>query len=362
MRYLFLLFLSFLAVTAYADEGTAPAPLLKDKIGMSLYFQGGYTYNFDRPASGENGLRLFDHKSDKPTLDLIQLVLANSPDKGLGYKLKFSAGETAKFIHSLGLGISAGEDPEHSPYFDVTEAYLTYTTPIGRGLKFQAGKFATMCGAEVIEAIDDINYSRGFLFNYAIPFTHTGLGISYPFTNSVSATGWLLNGWDNFEDVQDARTGGITMALTPIDPVSLTFNALYGPEKASNDDDRFLLDVVGTFKATDKLSFTLNPDYGTEQHAAPSGGEAKWYGAAGYAKYDLTKVLSASIRGEYFKDKDGFRTGTAQEMKEVTFTPEIRTSLGVILRPEYRHDWSDQASFNGKKEQDTLALGVMYRW
>jgi len=38
------------------------------------------------------------------------------------------------------------------------------------------------------------------------------------------------------------------------------------------------------------------------------------------------------------------------------------------VRPEYRHDWSNKRSFdieNGaptKKSQDTLALGVMYRW
>jgi len=36
----------------------------------------------------------------------------------------------------------------------------------------------------------------------------------------------------------------------------------------------------------------------------------------------------------------------------------------VVLRPEYRHDSSDQTFFNGgqKKNQDTIALGVMYTW
>jgi hypothetical protein len=46
------------------------------------------------------------------------------------------------------------------------------------------------------------------------------------------------------------------------------------------------------------------------------------------------------------------------------------------LRPEYRHDWSNKTSFDSasgagfagptnpgtKKEQDTLAFGVMYTW
>jgi hypothetical protein len=40
----------------------------------------------------------------------------------------------------------------------------------------------------------------------------------------------------------------------------------------------------------------------------------------------------------------------------------------LIVRPEYRHDWSDKEVFDSthatkdKKSQDTIALGVMYTW
>ncbi|MGA3086151.1 MAG: outer membrane beta-barrel protein [Thermodesulfobacteriota bacterium] len=58
------------------------------------------------------------------------------------------------------------------------------------------------------------------------------------------------------------------------------------------------------------------------------------------------------------------RRETAQALKEITLTPEFRLAKGLILRPEYRYDWSDQNSFNsGKnKDQHTIALGVMYTW
>jgi hypothetical protein len=53
-------------------------------------------------------------------------------------------------------------------------------------------------------------------------------------------------------------------------------------------------------------------------------------------------------------------------LQEVTLTPEFRIAKGLILRPEYRHDWSDKEVFpgngSGKKDQDTIALGVMYTW
>ena len=41
---------------------------------------------------------------------------------------------------------------------------------------------------------------------------------------------------------------------------------MYGPEQDNNSSNqRFLFDWVGTFNATDKLTFVLNTDYATEQ-------------------------------------------------------------------------------------------------
>ncbi len=85
---------------------------IKKMLGLSIYFQGGYTYNFDNPDSQENDLRVFDHKANSFTLDLAQIVFNKDAQLGgVGYRLKLSAGETAKFIHSRGLGIRDGQDP-----------------------------------------------------------------------------------------------------------------------------------------------------------------------------------------------------------------------------------------------------------
>jgi len=68
------------------------------------------------------------------------------------------------------------------------------------------------------------------------------------------------------------------------------------------------------------------------------------------------------------KDSQGARTGTAQAAKEITLTPEFRAAKDLIVRPEYRHDWSAREVFDSphgtkdKKSQDTIALGVMYTW
>jgi hypothetical protein len=348
---------------------------IKNMLGLSVYLQGGYTYNFANPDSQVNGQRGFDHEANSFTLDLAQIMFNKDAAAGaVGYRLKLSAGETAKFIHSAGLGKSNDE-------FDLTEAYIDYVAPVGKGLKFQFGKFATFTGAEVIEARDDMNYSRGLLFNYAIPFTHTGLMIGYPFSDMLSANLYVLNGWDNFNDEGSSKTLGLNINITPVEQVSLAVNFLNGRELLGTiESNRFLSDTVITVKPVKNLTFVVNTDYGTQSGAAADGSDAKWYGVAGYVKYDFSDLFSTTMRAEYFNDSDGVRIasidkngnfiggGVPQKAKEITLTPEFRVAKNLIVRPEYRHDWSDQQVFDShsgtgdKKSQDTIALGVMYTW
>ena len=387
-----------LSAAAFAEDAKPAVPVLsadelKKALGLSIYLQGGYTYNGNAGTVGgepeQNDFRVFDHKANSFTLDLAQIVFVKDPALGnAGYKLKLSAGETAKWIHSRGLSgapLTSPQTGEGTDSFDLTEAYVSYNAAIGKGLRFDLGKFVTFFGAEVIEAIDNPNYSRSFLFNYAIPFTHTGLKVSYAFSDAVSAGLYIVNGWDDSTDNNRGKTYGLSVTYAPAEVFSLTVNGMTGPEQdeqgtnaptvgSSSSNTRNLLDLVATIKPVKPLSIILNYDDAKEDNVPgtllPShvSGDAKWDGLAGIVKYDFNDTYSLAVRGEYFDDKDGFRTGTVQKLKEVTVTPEIRLNGGIILRPEYRHDTSDQTSFdvvNGaatRKSQDTLALGVMYRW
>jgi hypothetical protein len=346
---------------------TKPAVTLeeiKNLLGVSIYLQGGYTFNFNNPDSMTNEQRVFDKKANTFLIDLAQIQFAKDPPVGgLGYKLKLSYGETAKFIHSAGLG-----NPNDA--FDLTEAYVDYVAPLGSGLKLRFGKFATYISAEAIEAKDNYNYSRSFLYNFATPFTHTGFMAAYPFSKAFVASLYLVNGWDVTDDNNKGKTFGVSFGFTPIDPVALTFNFMYGPEQSNNtSNNRFLSDWIGAFKATKNLTFMANIDYAHEEKDPLNGGkDSEWYGAAIYAKYDFTDFFSTSIRAEYFNDENGVRTGIAQELKEITLSAEFRIAKNLLVRPEYRHDWSNQTGFDSEhntldtKSQDTIAIGVMYIW
>ena len=363
-----------LSAPAFAEDAK-PAGLtldeMKKALGLSIYVQTGYTYNGNASSltnvpgdpSSENNLRGYDHKANSFGLDLAEIMFAKDPAESvIGYKVKVSAGETAKLIHATGLGTqpTGTANPES---FDITEAYISYTAPIGKGLRFDMGKMVTYVGAETVEAIDSPNYSRSFLFVFAEPTTHTGVKASYVFSDNVNASIHILNGWDNATDNNTGKCFGTSINVSVGDPFSAYINYMQGPESDNNNhDQRSLIDLVATIRPIKPFALILNYDNGKQDNSGAA--SVKWSGISGIVKYDINDTYSISVRGESFDDKDGFRTGTAQKLTEVTVTPEIRLAGGLVVRPEYRHDSSDKQSFdNGtKKSQDTIALNAMYRW
>ncbi len=62
--------------------------IVKKALGLSIYLQGGYTYNANASGSdrqrAENDLRVFDHKANSFGLDLAQIVFSKDPAVGRG--------------------------------------------------------------------------------------------------------------------------------------------------------------------------------------------------------------------------------------------------------------------------------------
>ncbi len=220
-------------------------------------------------------------------------------------------------------------------------------------------------GSEVIEGYDGYNdnISRSFLFGYAIPFTHTGAKLSYSFADAFAASAMVVNGWDNVLDGNQGKSWMLTTSITPVSGLGIYINYIGGPEAAADDDNlRHMVDAVASYQVTETLKLALNGDFGTD--AAPAG-DAKWYGVAAYVRVDIVKEFSAALRGEWFSDPDGFRTGTAQDVVEGTLTGEYRPAKGFALRGEFRGDYSTVATFDAgdlpasKKFQPNLLLNAV---
>src|SRR4030067_2081934 len=55
---------------------------IKDYLGLSIYLQGGDTFNFRNPDSGTNEQRIFDQKANSFLIDLAQIQVAKDGPGG----------------------------------------------------------------------------------------------------------------------------------------------------------------------------------------------------------------------------------------------------------------------------------------
>jgi Putative beta-barrel porin-2, OmpL-like. bbp2 len=332
--------------------------------------------------------RVFDFKRNSLDLHQIGLTLAKQPKEGFGGLLNVTLGRDADVIAAYKTGPSNGEGCNlatgqttsggscHKTGYDITQAFVQYATGPAT---FIGGKYVTLAGAEVINSTGNTNFSRSILFGFAIPFTHTGLRASYAVSDALTLIGGVNNGWDDLKDTNSAKTLELGVSYTPVKEVILALQGYFGKERVGGlvntgaEGTRNLVDAVATYNATDKLTFILNYDYGTQADTStallPNGASsAKWQGLAGYANYQINDPWRISLRAEYFDDRDGYRTGVVQKWKEATLTVGYTPIKNLELRGELRADRSNVPAFidsnnvTASNNQRSVGLQAIYKF
>lgn len=348
------------AQVAIAQTATPDTAKVEPAVAHPVWSIGGFDLSghidvgYSRlSGSGKfaNGLndRVFDFTRNQVVLQAIDLQLAKLPQDGFGGLVDLTIGKDADTIAAYGtIDRTRGPANGVNRRFDVTQAFAHF----GSGaLSVAVGKFVTNSGAEVIKSASDTNFSRSILFGYAIPFTHTGVRATYKLNDQVTVLGGVNRGWDTFKDTNSDKTIELGALLNPTESVSLAGTFYSGRERVTNypkseaNGTRNLIDLVGSFKLTEKLTFVANYDYGTQAGGRADGGQAKWEGLAAYLNYQIADQWRLSLRGEYFDDKDGYRTGFSQKWKETTLTVAYLPTKNIEVRGEIRGDRSNQSTF-----------------
>jgi hypothetical protein len=307
------------------------------------------------PGGIENNLRNFDFKSNEFALGMAELDVKHNVGT-VGLTLNVFYGKAADYIHA--------SEPGGSTYNNIKQAYLTAPVKVwNKDDTLDAGIFVTSAGAEVIQSKDNWNYTRGLLFSWAIPYYHAGLRYNHVISPTSGLALQIVNGWNDVEDNNNSQTFGFSYNANLTKKLPLVVNYYGGPELANDNHNwRHLIDTVLTFNQSDKMAYTVNLDYA---HESRDVGSVHWWGVAAYARRQLTARTAFVLRGEYFDDAEGASTGTAQQVKEVTATYEIKGPAGLLTRLEGRYDWSTKdVFFNSsgglKGNQPTLAVGEVY--
>ena len=314
-----------------------------------------YSYNFASPVTYKNELRNFDINANSFTLSQAELVIqrATTAASPVGFRMDLDYGTTNDIV----------QPASTSTLSILQQAYVTAVLPIGSGLTVDAGKFVTHMGNEVIESKDNWNYSRSYLFAYAIPYYHTGMRFSYPVMSNLTATLHLVNGWNSNVDNNGSKSIGATLNYAATASTGIIFNGIWGHENLTPFEigARNVYDIILTQTLGDKISLAANGDYG---EAGTSFGLMTWKGVALYGRYTVDTLSALALRAEVYNDPLGYTTTIANTYKEVTLTLEHKLFNQMLVRGELRDDMSlnpayDKNAYGTEKSQLTFTIGLV---
>ena len=346
---------------AYDGDGIGERPV-EAHLFADLYVQ----HDFNLPASGRVQLRAFD-SVDGPSLGLLGVTLARRPRR-VGFRIDAGVGDLADaYVRD---DPSSVRQPELARWLSrVQQAFVTVALPLGGGLQLDAGKYDTPIGFEDNRSFTNWSYSRSLLFTFAEPSVHLGLRATYKLGKRAAVALFWNNGWNaNFFDGSAMRSYAVAGRWQPRPQLELVLVYAGGLERPPSQPTdptlafRHLLAVYARYAPTAKLTLVLAGDYG---HDAARGGVG-FGGVAAYVSVPATRWLRVSARGELLADPQGFATGTAQSVGEVTATVEGHGQvhrLALSIRLEVRHDHSTARFFQhdggARPFQDTITLAVL---
>ena len=339
------------ALAAVLGAAVSAPAFAQDAGGIDVtgFVDTYYTYNFNKPSDGINGLHVFNPADNALSLSLAEVAFEKKPsaDSKAGFRVDLNFAPSAELTNAF--------DPGREAFPSlglVQQAYVSWLA--GDKLQFDFGKFVTPVGNELIESKDNWNYTRSIQFGWAIPFYHSGLRATLTPSDKVSFAAYLVNGWNNVIDNNRDKTFIAQAILKPSGKITLVGNAVVGKEV---DDTRTLFDGVLVFNLSDKFAIASEVDFGSD-------GDAKWSAYSGYLKLS-TGSVAFTARGEVMDDEDGW-AGIGTTVSSGTLTAEFKLGGGVLARADFRQDMADADIFKGEgaldaeDSQTTFTIGLVY--
>jgi hypothetical protein len=337
------------------DPWTLPQPqFLKDRnITIGGWLEGGiYSNQYSCPSNGPIGLRGI---GDGFTMDQLWFFAERKTDTkdggwDYGWRVDYLFGVDGPQTQCFGdRSFDFGWNTSNQYGWAMPQLYGEIAHD---DLKVKIGHFFTPIGYEVVQAPQNFFYSHSYSHTFGEPFTHTGVLGDYAYTEKVHFYGGWVDGWDEgFGDRNGGSMflGGISCQLSKKTTLAWYVSAgTLGTGDAfvgAQSGDLYYNCIILTYKLTDKWTYVLEHDLGTNYNVNPQMSvDNQWYEINNYLMYKVSDCLSYGGRIEWFQDPQGARVvpGDAGSYVALTLGLNWKPHANATIRPEIRYD-----AFNG---------------
>jgi hypothetical protein len=367
-----------------------------EALEVEGWMSGEYWYNFNDPdgeglgdgnVGSGGGTNPFNRDANSFQFSQFWLGVEHpvSTERRAGFRADLVFGDDAGTLSGDNTDTSGGEEDFH-----VYQAYVQYLAPLGEGVTFKFGKFATLIGAETVHDNPDANFnvSRSNVYNLLQPITHTGILASMNLTEEIDFAAGVTN-----ENRGDSASSGVDVDANNRksatwhlgwtgEKTGLSFNGIWGgsdtasSSSADEEADELILDVILKFDPTEKFSTYINADY-LETDPGGSADDGSAWGVSWAGRYQFTERLSQALRLDYVDGDEGVFSGGDTSFGDidiwtVTATTGFQLTNNLTLRGEIRYDSAsvdgpnsfgpDQDDFffsdSGLTEDDQILVGA----
>ena len=313
-----------------------------------------YRYDFANAGVGvTNNNTSFTNSHDSFELGMASIKASHTEGK-------------ASVLADLGFGKRASEFTynDKETQFMIKQLNMTYN--FSERFKITAGSFATHLGYELVDAVDNKNYSMSYAFTNG-PFFNTGVkatftsgklnlmaGVVNPTdfktaveanTNQKTIIGQLGYTADSGSIYLNFTTGAAVVKSTIPDPLA--------PIQPATIDiftktSRQQIDLVASKKLTDKFTLGFNGTYATVAVDLPGVDATNWMSGIVYAQYATSAASTLAYRFEYFSDRTTGIIVPENNIVANTLSMNFKEGKFTFI-PEIRFDMSTQEIFKKNK-------------
>ena len=355
-----------------AQDSTQPAPIVWQYGG---FIDAAYLNDFNYSSNHLFRSRGTTFRVDELDVNMADVYLRKPPSESSRWGMEFNL-QAGKDSEGFGFSATAPNLDGSKWLRHLGPTDISYIAPVGKGLTFQGGIFSSLIGYDSLYAKDNFTYTRPWGADFT-PYLMMGVNASYPFTDKLTATFFLVNGYWHLAHANNVPSSGAQLAYKATGHVTVKETAIYGPHQSDTSLRfwRFLSDSIVEWKGQ-RLTTAFEYFIGTEKVAVPGSPTALWISSQLPVHWAFTRRFSATVRPEVYWDRDGRTTGFAQTVKANTTTLEYRLpyrQAAAIFRLEHRIDdsrgpaggfFNDGAISPGvfrlTPTQNLLTLGVIF--
>lgn len=310
---------------------------------------------FNRPIAGVNvggfaqfgyharNILPFNNRRDRFNLHQTWLHFdtAGSSNSPLRFRLDTVYGLDAQEFQAVGNRTTGAPDGWDNDFDNGSFGWAIPQAFVEFGLadwQVKVGKFLSPIGYEAAPSTENFFYSRTYARRFIEPFSHTGV-LAEQNNGAMTRLVGLTAGWDSAFESNESGFNLLTgMRFEPNEYTRFTTTSSLGDTGYRGSGT--LTSVVAEVQLTSKVSYVGQVDY-----LNLNLNQTDEFSVINSLYYCHNRCLSVGSRLEWFKS-DQLQAETASTY-DYTIGANYRPHSNILIRPEVRWDWGENALDNG---------------